>query len=120
MSCAPTACPPAEAPTPVTQPTWTVPAPFDCGRGRVYYNTPQTYVNTCEDSPTPPISVTTPAFTFSSEVSQEDADEQAMAAAQAEADAERLENPCTSSGGGFLVTEGGDFIVTEGGTNIIT
>lgn len=43
-----------------------------------------------------------------------------MEAAQAEADALRLENPCTSSGGGFLVTEDGDFIVDEDGDFLIT
>lgn len=120
MSCGPTQCPPTAIPDPVVQPTWTVPAPSDCGRGGIYYNTPQTYVDSCSlGSPTPPISVTIPAFTYSSEVSQDDANNQAMDAAQTAAETERVANPCETSGGDFLIDELGDFFVDES-SNFLT
>lgn len=121
MSCAPTPCPPSSPPDPQPRDTWDIPPPSNCAQGGTFYNTPQTYVNTCPvGSPTPPISVTIPAFTYSSIISQDDADEQAMLAAQEQADAERELAPCASAESAFLITEDDDFLVTEDDDFIVT
>lgn len=63
----------------------------------VYHNQAQTCTNTCPDGTTgDPIVVTTPANQpeYNSPVSQDDANEQAMTAACAQAAAERTETPC--------------------------
>lgn len=61
----------------------------------VYLNTEQTCENVCPEGETgDPIEVTIPAGTYSSTVSQEDADTQAHDAACAQAAEERALNPC--------------------------
>jgi hypothetical protein len=64
-----------------------------------YYNTAQTCSDECPDESGEPISVTIPAgdSRFTSYVSQDDADAQAMAQACAEVDALRAENPCSTT-----------------------
>lgn len=120
MSCGPTSCPPA-IPSPQARPTWDPVVGVNCQPDPVFYNTEQTYVDSCGgESPTPDITVTVPPYTYTSTVSQEDADDTALAAAQAEAEALRELSPCQEGSGDFIVTEDGDFLVTEDGDFIIT
>ena len=76
----------------------------------VYHNAEQTCVNTCPEGTTgEPISVTIPANQpeYDSSVSQEEANAAAMAAACAEAAAQRVLNPCVSFDPGSIWGWGG-------------
>ena len=133
MACAPTPCPPfelpppvvevlVEAPAPVSDPSWpAAPSNAYCGAPTKYYSSRVTYSNTCAeiDDPQPhfTITVSIPAYTFSSYISQFDADQQALASAEAQADALRLLYPCVPSAE-LLSTELLDTIVTEVGDGI--
>lgn len=120
MSCAPTPCPPA-LPTPVSRSTWTEATNYICGGIVGYYNTAVTVVNSCPvGDPQGPVSATVAANTFFSTISQEAADDQALALATAQADALRALSPC--GGGGdddFLLTEGSDYLLLEDGSFIL-
>jgi len=61
----------------------------------VYSNTEQSYTNTCPDGTTgDPITVTVPAGTFTSTISQEFVDAEALASAISQANALRALHPC--------------------------
>lgn len=63
----------------------------------VYTNTEQSYTNICPDGTTgDPITVTVPAGTFSSTISQEFVDAEALASAIEQANALRVEHPCVT------------------------
>jgi len=87
-----------------------------------YYNTQQSYTNTCPSGTTgAPITVTIPAGTVLSGISVADANATALAMATAQANALRVLTPCVPSGEIiFIITENDDFIITEDGIFIIT
>lgn len=134
MSCAPTQCPPPVAPAPKHRPAWTelsptlrpdwlAPEPNDCGRGTgVYYNVVQTYTNTCSGgSVAPDITVIIRAAAYSSTTSQADANSQAHTAAQTQAAALRVLDPCLSIDAGdyILVDPSGDTFICDNGDSFI-
>lgn len=120
MSCPAVPCPPAP-PDAEARFSLASPTPSDCWSALLYYNTQQTYVDSCpEGSPTAPISVTVLANLYTSTVSQDDADNEALAAAQEEAEALRELTPCQEASEGFILGEDGDFLITEDGSFLIT
>lgn len=87
----------------------------ECDNVVAYYNTAQTFINSCPTgSSTPPISVTVPANTILSFVSQDDADTLAMNRADTVAAAQRALNPCQTPANLLLAEDGTTFIVFEG------
>lgn len=107
-------CPPSP-PSPETPPTFPNQGhTTQCFSPTLYYNTAQTYVVSCP-APyiSPPISVTVPKDTYLSSVSLSDANNQAMAQAEATALALRLANPCVFATDHLLAEGGGFYILLE-------
>lgn len=120
MSCPAVPCPPSP-PTPEARFVKDPPAGFNCGLTLLYYNTQQTYTDNCPiGSPTAPISVTVLANTYSSSVSQDDADDIAMDVAEVQAAALRVLTPCQAGAGSFILAEDDSFLTTEGDDFLIT
>lgn len=121
MECIADACP-VPPPNATAEPTFPgTGTTTQCETVVVYYNTAQTYVNSCPvGSPTPPITVTTPEHTYLSYVDQADADNQAMAAAEAAADAQRELSPCEPAPSLLLEEDGTSFILLEDGVTYIS
>lgn len=119
MSCTPSPCPPSSVPAPVSTPTWTSPDGQTCV-GAIYYNTEQSYTNTCSGGPLADITVTIAASAYSSTESLIAANATALAAATAQANALRALNPCIVTSASLLLTEASAFLTSEAGDFLTT